>query len=94
MDNDSSLSETCESLVVVGSSITYHMSGVPEKSLSGKGEYRSRHRTGRFEATDESRLRFNRNGLSDCRGVATAFRNIAEQGEPSADAAIVWTDGN
>ena len=94
MGNDSSLGETRERLVVVGSSITYHMSGVSEKSLSGKGEYRCSPRIGRSEATGESRLRLNRKRLSDSRCVPTTFRNIAEQGEAGADAAVVWTNGD
>ena len=94
MGNDSSLGETCESLAVARSSITYHMSGIPEKGLSGKAEDRSSPRTKRFEIQRGVAAEVYGNGLSDCRCVASTFRNITEQGEAGADTAVVRADSD
>ena len=55
-----------------------------------------RARLGGFVANsrEQSWLRSSGRRLSDCRRAATAFRNIAEQGETGSDAAIVWADSD
>ena len=53
-------------------------------------------RLGGFVANsrEQSWLRSSGRRLSDCRRAATAFGNIAEQGETGSDAAIVWADSD